>query len=113
MKPDRARELLARERARLEGALADLGHLPDDELSHVDQHPADQGTDLFEDERDAGVAERMREELEAVTRAEHRLEQGTYGRSIESGEAIPDARLEVVPAAERTVGEQERFERRR
>ncbi len=32
-------------------------------------------------------------------------------RSVESGEPIPDARLEANPTAERTVEEQERYER--
>jgi len=111
MDRDRAAELLARERARLEGELANLVHGTDDELSHVDQHPADQGSDLYESELDEGLAGPLREQLEAIERAERRLEEGTYGRSIESGEPIPDARLEAVPWAERTVEEQSRYER--
>jgi DnaK suppressor protein len=111
VEPARARELLARERARLEHALADLAPDNGDELSRVDQHLGDAGTDLFENERDAGVSERLREELAAVERAEKRVDEGTYGLSIESGEPIPDARLEAVPWAERTVEEQSRYER--
>jgi DnaK suppressor protein len=34
------------------------------------------------------------------------LEEGTYGRSIRSGDPIPDGRLEVEPWAELTVEEQ-------
>ncbi len=111
MDRDRAAELLARERARLEQELVNLTRGADDELSHVDQHPADQGSDLYENERDDGLAAPLREELEAIDRAERRLEEGTYGRSIESGDPIPDARLEAVPWAERTVEEQSRYER--
>jgi DnaK suppressor protein len=107
----RARELLARERQRIERALAELGHGDDDELSHVDQHIADEGSELFESERDAGLAENLREELAAVERAQKRLAEGTYGRSIESGEPIPDERLEAMPWAERTVDEQARYDR--
>ena len=107
----RARELLTAERARIERALADLTPATDDELSHVDQHPADAATDLFEDERDAGIAARLREELAAVERAERRLSEGTYGRSVESGDPNPDDRLEAMPAAERTVEEQARLDR--
>ncbi len=105
-----AAELLARERARIERQLADVQASPDDELSHLDQHLADAGSELFEAERDAGMAARLREELEAIERAEQRLADGTYGRSVESGEEIPDARLEAVPWAERTVEEQSRYE---
>lgn len=83
----------------------------DEELSHLDQHPADLGTEVFEEERDQGIAERLREELAAIERAERRLDEGTYGLSVESGRPIPDERLEAIPWAERTAEEQERFER--
>jgi RNA polymerase-binding transcription factor DksA len=112
MDPERARELVARERARIEAALADLEGQPDEELSHVDQHVADEGTELFEQERDAGLAQRLRDELAAVERAEARLEAGTFGLSVESGDPIPDERLEARPLAERTVEEQSRLEGR-
>ena len=46
-----------------------------------------------------------------VSLLEKRLAEGKYGLSVESGEAIPDARLEAVPWAERTVEEQARYER--
>jgi DnaK suppressor protein len=110
--PNQARELLARERRRVEEALRRLEREPDEELSHLDQHPADGGTEVFEAERDEGIAEQLREELAAIERAGLRLEQGTYGISVESGRPIPDERLEVVPWAERTAEEQERFEGR-
>ncbi|HYY05471.1 MAG TPA: TraR/DksA C4-type zinc finger protein [Candidatus Limnocylindria bacterium] len=108
---ERARQLVARERTRIERALADLRPDADDELSHLDQHPADAGSELFTQERDAGLVQRLREELAAVERAEARIEAGTYGKSVESGEPIPDARLEAMPLAERTVQEQSRLER--
>jgi DnaK suppressor protein len=108
--PKRATERLQAERTRLQQALADLEPDADEELSHVDQHGADEGTDLFEEERDAGFADRLREELAAVERAEERLMLGTYGLSVESGEPIPDDRLEAIPWAERTVEEQSRYD---
>jgi DnaK suppressor protein len=112
MDDGQARELLRQERDRIERALADLLPGGDEELSHVDQHPADAGSELFETERDAGRMEQLREELAAIERAEQRLEEGTYGRSVESGEPIPDERLERMPWAERTVEEQARYDRR-
>lgn len=111
MDPQRVRELLARDRERIERTLEDLRGGGSDELANYDQHPADAGSEVFEAERDQGLAERLRVELEAVERAERRLEEGTYGLSVESGEPIPDERLEAVPTAERTVEEQLRFER--
>jgi len=60
---------------------------------------------------DDALAAQLRAELEAVERAEQRLEDGNYGFSVESGEPIPDDRLEAYPLAERTVEEERRFER--
>jgi DnaK suppressor protein len=112
MDPQRARELLARERRRVEEALADLQEpAADDELANVDQHVADLGTQTFDRELEEGLLIGLREELEAIERAEKRLEEGTYGLSVESGEPIPDARLELIPWAERTAEEQGRYER--
>jgi DnaK suppressor protein len=107
--PKHAPELLARERERIEGQLARLGPETSDELSHVDQHLGDEGTELFEKERDAGLAEQLQEELAAVQRAEERLMSGTYGLSVDSGEPIPDERLEAIPTAERTIEEERRL----
>jgi DnaK suppressor protein len=112
MDPESAQKLLARERQRVEEALGRLQREPDSELSHLDQHPADEASELFEEERDEGFAERLREQLAAIERAERRLEEGTYGLSVESGEPIPDGRLEAVPWAERTAEEQQRLEGR-
>ena len=104
----RARELLRQARERVERALDELVPNADEELSHLDQHPADAGSELFESERDAGRLEALREELAAIERAEQRLAEGTYGRSVESGEPIPDERLEARPTAERTAEEEGR-----
>jgi RNA polymerase-binding transcription factor len=110
--PDRARELLTKERERIQRTLTALaGPAEGDELSHVDQHLADEGSELTQQETDEGLAERLREELEAIDRAEVRLGEGTYGLSVESGEPIPDGRLERLPWAERTAEEQARLER--
>lgn len=111
MDADRARALLAAERARIEQSLAALqnqGPLESDE--RVEPGDVD-SEDLYQDEFDAGRLQELRNDLAALERAEGRLADGTYGRSVESGEPIPDARLEAIPTAERTVEEQERFER--
>ncbi|MGI8606608.1 MAG: TraR/DksA C4-type zinc finger protein [Gaiellaceae bacterium] len=111
MDATRAQELLAGERERIERELETLGVGANSELSHQDQHPADEASELFEEERDQGLRERLQQELDAVARAEKRLADGTYGLSVESGEPIPDERLEAYPSAERTVDEQRRLER--
>jgi DnaK suppressor protein len=107
MGPDRARELLAAERARIERALRRLRHVDDgEEADEFD--PANLATDLYQDELDEGLEHDLREQLAAVERAESRLASGTYGLSIESGQPIPDERLEAIPTAERTAEEEAR-----
>jgi DnaK suppressor protein len=106
MDPDRARELLAAGRARIERALNQLGHQGTGENDNGD--PGNLASDLYQDELDQGLANDLREDLAAVERAEERLAAGTYGLSIESGKPIPDERLEVLPTAERTVEEESR-----
>jgi DnaK suppressor protein len=109
----RARELLDRERKRIEQELSSLrSDRGDGELSNVDQHTADAGTELFEAERDRSMIGRLQQELAAIERAERRLEEGTYGLSVDSGDPIPDGRLEAVPWAERTAQEQSRLDAR-
>jgi DnaK suppressor protein len=112
MDEERARSLLEQNRERVQKLLADTTQREDEgELSHVDQHMADDAQFLADEEVDEGLRERLQEELEAIERAERRLAEGSYGRSVESGEPIPDARLEAIPWAERTAEEQTRYER--
>lgn len=104
-----ASELLERERSRIEKAIGEIeSERLQDEL-YDDQHGEDRSADLVREELEAGQLEVLREELEAVGRAEQRLAEGKYGLSIESGVPIPDERLAAVPWAERTVEEQQRY----
>jgi DnaK suppressor protein len=99
----RARELLAQERARIERELAELGG---EKETDVEDDPADVAADLTRVETDEAVAETFHDQLAAIDRAEQRLTEGTYGRSVQSGEPIPDARLEAIPWAELTAEEE-------
>ncbi len=108
MNPERARELLAQERERIVRDLGVRAAVPDDELTTTD--PADRASDVYEAELDEGLSDDLRAQLAAVERAEARLAEGTYGLSVESGEPIPDERLEIVPTAERTAEEQARYD---
>jgi DnaK suppressor protein len=106
MDPDRARELLTAERERIARALRQRRH-QDDAGEEADEFdPANLASDLYQDEFDDSLAEDLRDQLAAVERAEARLAAGTYGRSILSGQPIPDERLEIVPTAELTVDEE-------
>lgn len=109
MDEQRARQLLARERERLEAALARV-HLGERDEDADPTDPADTADDLLDAEVDQGLVDSLKEELAAVERAEKRLAEGTYGRSVESGAPIPDERLEAIPWAELTAEEQARLE---
>ena len=111
MDPDRARELLQAERARIERALRPRGHVDDGDIADDDE-PGDVGTDLYDDELDEGLREDLQAQLEAVERAEARLAAGTFGLSVASGAPIPDERLEIVPTAELTAEEEREREGR-
>ena len=105
MDPDRARELLQSERNRIERALIVRQHQDDGEESD-DEDPGNLASDLYEDELDEGLRGDLEAQLAAVERAEERLAAGTYGLSTQSGEPIPDERLEIFPTAELTVEEE-------
>ena len=108
MDDDKARELLARERARIEKALSQIGPAEDRDEP---RDASEDANELFDEELGEGVEQRLRAELAAIERAEKRLAEGKYGLSIESGDPIPDGRLEAIPWAERTAEEQSRYER--
>ena len=105
MDPERAAELLRAERLRIERSLATRQHSDDGEEAD-DQDPGNLASDLYQDELDEGLRSDLTMQLAAVERAEARLVAGTYGQSVESGEPIPDERLEVSPTAELTVEEE-------
>jgi DnaK suppressor protein len=56
---------------------------------------------------DEAIRMELLDRIEAVGRAERRLAEGTYGRSVRSGHHISDARLEADPVAELTAEEAE------
>ncbi len=107
MDEDRARALLEAERSRVERLLAET-----DEAGREDRAEANQTGDMSDpaerltaEESDDTVSGSLRERLQAIGRAEQRLAEGTFGRSIRSGLPIPEERLEADPAAELTVEE--------
>jgi hypothetical protein len=71
-----ARELLRRERERIESSLADLERLRRSELDEIDTDtdPVDDAELIEEGQVDEALAVQLRAELEAVERAEKRLE---------------------------------------
>jgi DnaK suppressor protein len=109
MDQDRARSMLIAERDEVQGMLKDAEVAgQEDREAEVESESGDTGDaaqSLTAEGMDDAIAESLRSRLDAIERALHRLDNGTYGRSIRSGEAIPDERLEADPAAELTVEE--------
>ena len=103
----RAKELLRSERLRIETRLNDvLGQGQNDRTGAAELGEMfDPAQPLSQEEVDQALTVELRDHLEAIDRAERRLAAGTYGRSVRSGLAIPDDRLEADPAAELTVEE--------
>ena len=107
MDETRARELLAAERRRVERLIQDEVQAGRQDRSGANESGdmTDPAESLTAEQGDDAVAAGLRERLGAVERAEARLLEGTYGRSVRSGLRIPDERLEADPAAELTVQE--------
>ena len=120
MDSDAARPRLTEELVRLQGLRDDFiaqGLTTESEedslseLSSVDQHQADVGTETFDRERDLSILERVEAELVDVEHALRRLDDGTYGLCEACGKPISDDRLEAQPAARFCVEDQAKAER--
>ena len=111
----RARTLLREERSRVEQLIAQTRDDATSDEAEAKQTGdiADPAERLTAEEGDDAVVEGLRSRLDAIIRAQERLDAGTYGRSVRSGVPIPDERLEADPAAELTVEEAAQQEPRR
>jgi DnaK suppressor protein len=117
---DEARVLLQEERARLQQIRVSLQAEPLDgasndraltELSFVDQHPADVGTETFEREKDASILEHVDAQLGDVDRALVRLDNGSYGTCEACGRPVDEDRLRARPATRFCIDDQALAER--
>ncbi len=107
MQPDKAEALLRAERTRVQALLDDVvaDGLDDRAAANEPGDMADPAEGFVAEETADAVAVQLRDRLDAIARAEARLQDGTFGLSVRSGIAIPDERLEADPAAELTVEE--------
>ncbi len=107
MDADHARVLVRTERSRVEELLRQTAGAGQEDraAANAPGDLADPAERLTAEEVDDAVAAGLRERLAALDRAERRIEDGTFGRSVRSGAPIPDDRLEADPAAELTVEE--------
>jgi DnaK suppressor protein len=104
---DTARERLRDERRRIEKLLdqTTTDGLDDRASAGEQGDMTDPAGPLIAEQEEDAVSGGLRERLASIERAEQRLLDGTYGRSVRSGELIPDDRLDADPAAELTVDE--------
>jgi RNA polymerase-binding protein DksA len=82
-----------------EEALHPVGGEASGGLSDVPVHPADLGTDNFEEELALELLENEDHLLTEIDDALERIEQGTFGRCENCGQPISRERLEAVPYA--------------
>lgn len=69
------------------------------ELSSYDNHPGDDGTELYEREKDIALNEHLEKEYNEIIEALQRIEQGTYGLCTVCGKEIDEDRLKAIPTA--------------
>jgi DnaK suppressor protein len=102
---DNFRDTLQNLQARLTG---DVSHLANEalragggdaggNLSNAPLHPADLGTDNFEQEFTLSLLQNQEQVLEEITEALARIRNDTFGRCEECHGVIPKARLQAVP----------------
>lgn len=85
------------EQLRLTLALAKDDSPLNNELSRLDNHIADQATELYEMERDASLHDHLLNQLEHVEYALEKINTDDYGYCKVCHEAIPYERLAAVP----------------
>jgi RNA polymerase-binding transcription factor DksA len=108
---DATRERLERERARVGELISELRSEGLDEeqasqsgdLTHYDQHPADQASEMFEREKDLAILEALELDLAEIEAALARLDDGTFGVDEVTGEPIDPERLEALPTARTNI----------
>jgi len=67
------------------------------ELSSYDNHPGDEGTELYEREKDLALKEHYETHLKNIEKALQAIEEGTYGKCEICGQDISFERLQAIP----------------
>jgi RNA polymerase-binding transcription factor DksA len=110
-------EQLVQEKSRLQREIDNLqeginaGTYDIEGMDSVDQHPADEGTELFEREKNLAVQSTLSRELDEVNIALQKFEDGTYGVCEMCGKPIDERRLRAFPAATHDVECQAKIDR--
>jgi RNA polymerase-binding protein DksA len=72
-------------------------------LSNMPLHPADLGTDNFEQEFTFSLLQNQEQVLDEIADALERIRQGRFGACEECGQPIPARRLQALPHARHCV----------
>jgi DnaK suppressor protein len=107
MDEEEARTLLAGEIARVKQLLdvTEASGEDDRTSQNSERSTSDAAQPLSAEGIGDAVVESLHQRMEVLRRAEQRLGTGQFGRSVLSGEPIPDERLRADPAAELTIEE--------
>jgi YteA family regulatory protein len=90
---------LTKELEDLRSRLHDDQHLETTELSNYDNHPADNATDLTDQNTEMAIEQHKENDMEQLETALQAMKDGTYGVCEVCGEDIPYERLEALPMA--------------
>lgn len=83
----------------IKGRLHEEGPSETTELSNYDNHPADNATDLTDQNTEMAIEQHKEEEIERIETALQAIEDGTYGNCEVCGKSISYERLEALPTA--------------
>jgi YteA family regulatory protein len=93
------KDQLTKELEDLRSRLHDDQHLETTELSNYDNHPADNATDLTDQNTEMAIEQHKENDMEQLETALQAMKDGTYGVCEVCGEDIPYERLEALPMA--------------
>jgi RNA polymerase-binding transcription factor DksA len=104
------KERLKREIDTLQGGIS-ADNFDEAGMDAADQHPADEGSELFEREKNLAVQATLMRQLGEVNVALQKFENGTYGMCETCGRPIDERRLRAFPAATHDVQHQAEIDR--
>ncbi|MER3457669.1 MAG: hypothetical protein C4309_02595 [Chloroflexota bacterium] len=101
---DELKTWLLNEKRRLQDELrafgdADAETVPPGEVGYGN-HPADYGTEVFEQEKEVGLRRDFEAVIQRIDAALARMDGGTYGLCLNCGRPIDPERLKALPYAE-------------
>ena len=109
---EQLKQALLTEQSALTAEVEQLNTVIKEEGVGYSTHPADDGTQAFDQARDLAVQVSAEQTLKLVDDALARFDLGTYGLCLDCGQEIDAARLEAIPYAPLCLSCQSKRERR-